>query len=83
MGLDQANNVEYEVFLQWLNEETVKKISADLKEPDWMLEKRLEALKIFYELIQVCIIKLNLSYFLKSSGSFFIFPILFVIVLLT
>lgn len=50
MSLDQANNVEYEVFLQWLNEETVKKISADLQEPEWMLEKRLEALKIFYEL---------------------------------
>ena len=43
MDLEQSNNVEYELFLQGLSEETVRKISSDLEEPEWMLEKRLEA----------------------------------------
>ena len=50
MDLEQSNNVEYELFLQGLSEETVRKISSDLEEPEWMLVKRLEALKVFYNL---------------------------------
>ena len=45
--LDTPDNVIYDIFLKWLDEETVKKISFDLKEPDRMLQLRLESLKIF------------------------------------
>jgi len=50
MDLEKANNVEYEIYLKGLSEETVRRISFDLWEPEWMLEKRLESLKIFYSL---------------------------------
>ncbi|MEK6847603.1 MAG: Fe-S cluster assembly protein SufB [Nanoarchaeota archaeon] len=33
-----------------INEELVRQISKDKNEPGWMLQKRLEALKLFYEL---------------------------------
>lgn len=33
--------------LKWINEEVVRQISASNNEPDWMLELRLKALKIF------------------------------------
>ena len=45
--LDTPDKVLYDVFLKWLNEETIKKISFDLNEPDWMLQHRLESLKVF------------------------------------
>lgn len=35
---------------QGLNEELVRQISLDKKEPEWMLQKRLEGLKLFNEL---------------------------------
>ncbi|MBQ9554007.1 hypothetical protein IJU97_03480 [bacterium] len=47
MDLAQANSVEYELFLQGLDEDVVRKISADLEEPEWMLQQRLDSLKIF------------------------------------
>jgi Fe-S cluster assembly protein SufB len=50
MDLDSANLVEYELYLKGLSENTVRSISSDLNEPDWMLEKRLASLKIFYSL---------------------------------
>ena len=50
MDLEKANNVEYEIYLKGLSEETVRKISSDLWESEWMLKKRLESLKIFYSL---------------------------------
>lgn len=46
--LDNPDNVIYDIFLKWLNEETVKRISFDLNEPNWMLQHRLESLKIFH-----------------------------------
>ncbi len=50
MNLDTANKVEYELYLQGLSEETVRKISQDQQEPERMLDLRLQALKIFYQL---------------------------------
>ena len=40
-------DVEYEDFPKGLSEDVVRKISEIKGEPDWMLEKRLTALKIF------------------------------------
>ncbi len=48
--IDSPDKVLYDVFLKWLTEETVKKISFDLKEPDWMLQYRLDSLKVFREI---------------------------------
>ncbi len=48
--IDNPDNVLYDVFLKWLNEETIKKISFDLEEPNRMLEHRLKSLKIFREI---------------------------------
>ena len=50
MELDKANSVEYELYIKGLSEDAVRAISRDLNEPEWMLEKRLESLKIFYSL---------------------------------
>lgn len=50
MNLDAANQVEYDLYLQGLTEETVRKISADLQEPERMLEQRLKSLEIFHKL---------------------------------
>lgn len=45
---DLKNKFEYDIKLEnGINEEIVREISSYKKEPDWMLEKRLEALKIF------------------------------------
>ena len=35
--------------IKWINEEVVRQISLSNKEPDWMLELRLKALKLFQE----------------------------------
>lgn len=45
--LEQNDQIEYEIFLKWLSEETIRNISKDLDEPDRMLQHRLECLKIF------------------------------------
>ncbi|MBR2158021.1 hypothetical protein IJ913_01095 [bacterium] len=50
MELDKANSVEYELYIKGLSEDAVRAISRDLNEPEWMLEKRLESLNIFYSL---------------------------------
>ena len=50
MNLDAANQVEYDLYLQRLNEIAVRKISADLEEPQRMLEQRLRSLEIFHKL---------------------------------
>jgi len=39
--LEQGDQVEYEIFLKGLSEDTIRKISQDLKEPERMLEHRL------------------------------------------
>ena len=45
--LETADQVEYEIFLKGLSEETIIGISKDLQEPEWMLDFRLQAFKIF------------------------------------
>jgi len=47
---DEANPSPYTVGLKkGLSEELVRQISADKKEPAWMLKNRLDSLKIYYE----------------------------------
>lgn len=48
--LDKKSDVNYTLITSpWINEEIVREISKANKEPEWMLEYRLEALKIFEE----------------------------------
>lgn len=48
---DKSNDYAYQSrFESGINQEIVKKISADKNEPEWMLEFRLNALKVFNEL---------------------------------
>lgn len=49
-ALDSADDFAYSQQIKGLNEDTVRKISAELNEPEWMLEKRLASLKMFYEM---------------------------------
>ena len=49
-SIDIPDNVIYDIFLRWLNEGTIKKISYDLWEPEWMLNHRLNSFKIFKEI---------------------------------
>lgn len=48
--IENPDNVLYDIFLKWLNEDTIKKISYDLQEPEWMLNHRLYSLKVFNEI---------------------------------
>lgn len=48
--LETPDNLEYSLFLDKLNEETVRAISADQGEPEWMLNLRLKSLETFYQL---------------------------------
>lgn len=48
--IESPDKVLYDIFLKWLNEDTIKKISYDLQEPDWMLQHRLYSLKVFKEI---------------------------------
>lgn len=43
--LETHDDILYDVHLTWLTEETVRAISADLNEPERMLENRLQSLK--------------------------------------
>jgi len=45
--LESHDTIRYEVYLQGLTEDTVRKISADQKEPKRMLDHRLKCLEIF------------------------------------
>jgi hypothetical protein len=45
--LESSDKITYELYLTGLTEDTVRKISAEQKEPEWMLNHRLESLKIF------------------------------------
>lgn len=48
---DRKNDFEYDkISSKGLTEEVVRQISAEKNEPEWMLKKRLEAMRIFYEL---------------------------------
>ena len=47
---DEANPAPYiKGAVRGVSEEVVRKISADKKEPKWMLEHRLQSLKVFHE----------------------------------
>ena len=48
--LDQSDHIPYELFLKGLSEDTVRKISANLQEPDRMLQHRLQCLQIFQKI---------------------------------
>lgn len=50
MNLDQANHIEYEVYVKGLSEANIRQISTDLGEPERMLQHRLKSLEIFYKL---------------------------------
>ena len=50
MNLEQANHIEYELYLKGLTEENIRKISADLGEPERMLQHRLKSLEVFHQL---------------------------------
>jgi hypothetical protein len=45
--LETPNKIKYDVYLNGLSEDTVRKISADQKEPKRMLEHRLKCLEIY------------------------------------
>lgn len=45
--LESSDKIKYELYLTGLTEDTVRKISAEQKEPQRMLDHRLECLKIF------------------------------------
>lgn len=49
-ALDASDNFSYSHQIKGLNEDTIRKISAELNEPDWMLEKRLASLALFYKM---------------------------------
>ena len=41
--LESSDNIQYDIYLSWLTEATVRGISADQGEPEWMLEHRLKS----------------------------------------
>lgn len=49
-AIDSHDTIPYAIHLTGLSEENVRAISADLGEPEWMLEHRLASLKIFHEM---------------------------------
>ncbi len=49
-ALDSSDDFVYSHQIKGLDESTVRKISEELDEPEWMLEKRLESLKLFYKM---------------------------------
>lgn len=46
-ALESADEIQYSVYLKGLTEATVRRISEENKEPDWMLDHRLKSLKQF------------------------------------
>ena len=50
MNLEQGNQIEYDIYLKGLTEETIRKMSADLGEPERMLNHRLQSLEIFKQM---------------------------------
>ncbi len=48
--IEAADDIQYDVYLKGLTEETVRAISTDLQEPEWMLQLRLESLKKWHEM---------------------------------
>lgn len=50
IALDSSDDFTYSHQIKGLNEDTVRKISAELEEPEWMLEHRLKSLELFYNM---------------------------------
>ncbi|MEI7920262.1 MAG: hypothetical protein WCH65_09360, partial [bacterium] len=50
--LEKSDNIQYELYLKGLTEDTVRKISLEQKEPEWMLHHRLKSLEIFKKYIK-------------------------------
>lgn len=48
--LESSDDIQYELYIKGLSEDNVKAISADLNEPEWMLELRLKSLKLRYDM---------------------------------
>lgn len=48
--LETSDDIQYELYIKGLSEDNVRAISADLNEPEWMLELRLKSLKLRYEM---------------------------------
>lgn len=44
--LESSDNIKYDIYLSWLTEATVRGISADQNEPEWMLEHRLKSFEL-------------------------------------
>ncbi len=49
-ALDSSDDFKYSHQIKGLNEDTVRKISEELDEPEWMLEHRLKSLELFYSM---------------------------------
>jgi len=47
-ALNESSDLKYDLFLKELTPDTIRKISADQNEPEWMLEHRLKCLDIFF-----------------------------------
>lgn len=48
--IDSHDTIPYAIHLKGISEENVRAISKDLSEPEWMLEHRLNSLKIFNDM---------------------------------
>lgn len=48
--LESSDDIQYELYIKGLSEDNVRAISADLQEPEWMLNLRLESLKKWHEM---------------------------------
>jgi len=48
-ALESSDQIQYDIHLSGITEQTVRAISADQNEPEWMLDLRLKSLEIFFE----------------------------------
>ena len=48
--LEKSDNIQYDVYLKGLSEETVRRISLEQNEPERMLQLRLHSLKIYNQM---------------------------------
>jgi hypothetical protein len=48
-ALETADEIQYDIHLTGITQETVKAISKDQNEPKWMLDFRLNSLKTFFQ----------------------------------
>jgi len=50
INLNNPQHIKYSQILGWLSEQSVRKISENNREPDWMLEIRLKAFNLFQKM---------------------------------